>query len=69
LLLRVDVPFRKAFGLNDRYLNATVAIVAPPGTNASNVQLSEVTLNGHGIASGLLHWGLPGILDDRYEVP
>jgi hypothetical protein len=31
-LERLDVPFRSAFGLNDRYLNATVTIVAPPGT-------------------------------------
>ena len=48
-LERLDVPFRSAFGLSDRYLNATVTIVAPPGTNANSVQLSEVTLNGHGI--------------------
>src|SRR6266850_7006378 len=34
-LERLDVPFRNAFGLSDRYLNATVSIVAPPGTNAS----------------------------------
>ena len=60
-LERLDVPFRNAFGLSDRYLNATVTIVAPPGTNASNVQLSEVTLNGHGIPAGLLDWGLPGV--------
>jgi hypothetical protein len=60
-LQRLDFPFRKAFGLNDRYLNATVTIVAPPGTNASSVQLSEVTLNGHGIPAGLLDWGLPGV--------
>jgi hypothetical protein len=60
-LQRLDVPFRKAFGLNDRYLNATATIVAPPGTNASNVQLNELTLNGHGIPSGLLDWGLPGV--------
>jgi hypothetical protein len=59
-LQRLDVPFRKAFGLNDRYLNATVTIVAPPGTNANSVQLKEVTLNGHGIPAGLLDWGLPG---------
>ena len=58
---RLDVPFRSAFGLSDRYLNATVSIVAPPGTNANSVQLSEVTLNGHGIPSGLLDWGLPGV--------
>jgi hypothetical protein len=60
-LKRLDVPFRNAFGLNDRYLNATATIMAPPGTNASSVQLSEVTLNGHGIPAGLLDWGLPGI--------
>ena len=60
-LERLDVPFRSAFGLNDRYLNATVTIVAPPGTNANSVQLSEVTLNGHGIPAGLLDWGLPGV--------
>ena len=35
--------------------------VAPPGTNASSVQLSEVTLNGHTIPAGLLDWGLPGV--------
>ena len=60
-LERLDLPFRRAFGLSDRYLNATVSIVAPPGTNANSVQLSEVTLNGHGIPSGLLDWGLPGV--------
>jgi len=60
-LERLDMPFQSAFGLGDRYLNATVTIVAPPGTNASNVQLSEVTLNGHGIPAGLLDWGLPGV--------
>jgi hypothetical protein len=60
-LERLDVPFRSAFGLSDRYLNATVTIVAPPGTNANTVQLSEVTLNGHGIPAGLLDWGLPGV--------
>ena len=60
-LERLDVPFRNAFGLNDRYLNATVTIVAPPGTNVDSVQLSEVTLNGHGIPAGLLDWGLPGV--------
>jgi hypothetical protein len=58
---RLDVPFRSAFGLSDRYLNAIVSIVAPPGTNANSVQLSEVTLNGHGIPAGLLDWGLPGV--------
>jgi hypothetical protein len=60
-LKRLDVPFRTAFGLADRYLNATVTIIAPPGTNASNVQPSEVTLNGHRISAGLLDWQLPGV--------
>ena len=55
-LQRLDVPFRNALGLGNRYLNATVTIIAPPGTNASSVQLSEVTLNGHGIPAGLLDW-------------
>jgi hypothetical protein len=59
-LQRLDVPFRKAFGLNNRYLNATATLAAPPGTTANSVQLSEVTLNGHGIPAGLLDWGLPG---------
>lgn len=60
-LQRLDVPFRSAFGLNDRYLNASAKIVAPAGTNANSVQLSDVTLNGHGIPAGLLDWGLPGV--------
>src|SRR6476659_5781982 len=60
-LEKLDVPFRSAFGLNDRYLNATATIVAPPGTNATTVQLSDVKLNGHEIPSGLLDWGLPGV--------
>jgi hypothetical protein len=60
-LERLDVPFRNALGLGDRYLNATVTIVAPPGTNASSVQLSEVTLNGNRIPAGLLDWQLPGV--------
>jgi hypothetical protein len=60
-LERFDLPFRNAFGLTDRYLNATATIAAPPGTNANTVQLSEVTLNGHGIPAGLLDWGLPGV--------
>ena len=60
-LQRLDVPFRKAFGLDNRYLNATITIVAPPGTNANSVQLSDVKLNGHGIPAGLLDWGLPGV--------
>jgi hypothetical protein len=46
--------------LENRYLNAAVTIAAPPGTTANSVQLSEVTLNGHGIPAGLLDWGLPG---------
>ena len=60
-LERLDVPFRNALGLGNRYLNATVSITAPPGTNASNVQLSDVTLNGHSISAGLLDWQLPGV--------
>jgi hypothetical protein len=60
-LERFDIPFRNAFGLADRYLNATITIVARPGTNASNVQPSQVTLNGHGISAGLLDWQLPGV--------
>jgi len=58
---RLDLPFRNAFGLSDRYLNATATIAAPPGTNANTVQLSEVTLNAHPIPAGLLDWGLPGV--------
>ena len=60
-LERLDLPFRNGLGLGDRYLNATVTIVAPPGTNASSVQLSEVTLNGHTIPGGLLDWQIPGV--------
>ena len=60
-LERLDVPFQSAFGLGDRYLNATVTITAPPGTNASSVQLNEVTLNGHSVSANLLDWGLPGV--------
>jgi hypothetical protein len=60
-LQRLDVPFRNALGLGDRYLNGNVTIVAPPGTNASTVQLSEVTLNGHTIPGGLLDWQVPGV--------
>jgi hypothetical protein len=56
----LDVPFQNAFGLGDRYLNATVTIVAPPGTNASNVQ-PDVTINGHSIPANVLDWGLPGV--------
>jgi hypothetical protein len=60
-LERLDVPFRNAFGLGDRYLNGTVTIVAPAGTNASNVQLSEVKINGHSVPANVLDWGLPGV--------
>jgi hypothetical protein len=60
-LQRLDVPFRNAFGLGDRYLNATVTMVAPPGTNANNVQLSEVTINGHSFPTGLLDRRLLGV--------
>jgi hypothetical protein len=60
-LERLDVPFRNAFGLRDRYLNGTVTIVAPPGTNASTVQLSEVKINGHSVPANVLDWGLPGV--------
>jgi hypothetical protein len=60
-LEKLDVPFQSTFGLGDRYLNATVTITAPPGTNATSVQLNEVTLNGHSIPAGLLDWGLPGV--------
>jgi hypothetical protein len=60
-LERFDVPFRNAFGLGDRYLNATVTIAAPPGTNANSVQLSEVTVNGHGFPADLLDRRLLGV--------
>src|SRR6266481_5392880 len=60
-LERLHVPFRDAFGLGDRYLNATVTIVAPPGTNASNAQLSEVKINGHSFPTDLLDRGLFGV--------
>jgi hypothetical protein len=60
-LKTLDVPFRNAFGLSDRYLNATVTIVAPPGTNASNVQLNEVKINCHSVSANVLDWGLPGV--------
>ena len=59
-LERLDVPFRNALGLSDRYLNATVTIVAPPGTNASNVQ-PDVRINGHSVPANVLDWGLPGV--------
>ena len=57
----LDVPFRNAFRLADRYLNGSVTIVAPPGTNASTVQLSDVNINGHSVPANLLDWGLPGV--------
>jgi hypothetical protein len=60
-LERFDVPFQNAFGLGDRYLNATVTMAATPGTNASTVQLSEVTLNGHRIPADLLDRRLLGV--------
>lgn len=60
-LERLHVPFRDTFGLGDRYLNATVTIVAPPGTNPSNVQLSEVKINGHSVPANLLDGGLLGV--------
>ena len=60
-LKTLDTPFRNAFGLGDRYLNGSVTIVAPPGTDASTVQPSEVILNGHRIPAGLLDWQLPGV--------
>jgi hypothetical protein len=60
-LERLKVPLRDAFGLADRYFNATVTIVAPPGTTASDVQLSEVKINGHNVSANLLDGGLLGI--------
>jgi hypothetical protein len=60
-LQRLDAPFRNAFGLGDRYLNATVTMVAPPGTNANNVRLSEVTINGHRFPTDLLDRRLLGV--------
>jgi hypothetical protein len=60
-LERLKVPLRDTFGLNDRYLNASVTIVAPPGTNAGSVQLSEVKINGHSVSPGLLDSGLFGV--------
>jgi hypothetical protein len=59
-LERLGARVRDAFGLGDRYLNGSVTIVAPPGTNASNVQLSGVTINGHSLPINLLDLGLPG---------
>src|SRR5262245_33466699 len=60
-LRKLDVPFRNAFGLGDSYLNGTVMIVAPPGTNASTVQLSDVKINGHSVPANVLDLGLPGV--------
>jgi hypothetical protein len=60
-LERLNVPLRDTFGLSDRYLNATVTIVAPPGTNASNVQLNEVKINGHSVPANLLDGGFLGV--------
>ena len=60
-LKRLDIPFRNTLGLGDRYLNAAVTIVAPPGTNASNVQLSEVKINGHSVPPNLLDGGFLGV--------
>lgn len=60
-LERLKIPLRDTFGLGDRYLNATVTIVAPPGTTASTVQLSEVKINGHDVPANLLDGGLLGV--------
>jgi hypothetical protein len=60
-LERLHVPLRDTFGLGDRYLNATVTVAAPPGTSASNVQLSEVKINGHDVSANLLDGGLFGV--------
>ena len=60
-LQRLHVPLRDTFGLGDRYLNATVTVMAPPGTSASNVQLSEVKINGHNVSANLLDGGLFGV--------
>lgn len=60
-LQRLHGPLRDALGLGDRYLNATVSIVAPPGTNASNIQLSEVRINGHSVPPNLLDGGFLGV--------
>ena len=60
-LQRLHVPLRDTFGLGDRYLNATVTVMAPPGTSASNVQLSEVKINGHDVSANLLDGGLFGV--------
>jgi hypothetical protein len=60
-LKKLGAHLRDAFGLGDRYLNATVTMVAPPGTNPSNVQLSEVKVNGHSFPTDLLDGGLFGV--------
>jgi len=60
-LERLHVPLRDAFGLGDRYLNGTVTIVAPAGTNPSNVQVSEVKINGHSFPTDLLDRGFLGV--------
>ena len=60
-LERLKVPLRDAFGLADRYFNGTVTIVAPPGTTANDVQLSEVKINGHNVSANLLDGGLFGV--------
>jgi hypothetical protein len=60
-LERLHVPLRDTLGLGDRYLNASVTVVAPPGTNASNAQLSEVKINGHSFPTDLLDRGLFGV--------
>jgi hypothetical protein len=60
-LARISAPFRDTFGLGDRYLNATVTVVAPRGTNASNVQLSEVKINGYSFPTSLLDGGFLGV--------
>jgi hypothetical protein len=60
-LKKVQGPLRDAFGLGDRYLNATVTILAPPGTSPSNLQLSEVKINGHNVSANLLDGGLFGM--------
>lgn len=60
-LQRLGSSFRNALGLGDQYLNATVTVMAPPGTTASNVQLSEVKVNGHSFPASLLDSGLFGI--------
>jgi len=60
-LKKLKAPLRDALGLGDRYLNATVTVVAPPGTNPSNVQVSEVKINGHNFPTDVLDSGLFGV--------